>query len=461
MKDQEAAFQELKRSFLHFSVSGKPYLFHTPSFDLFELDSIAESVMGETTSSSPSQLSTSEWEALEELLGLNPSPSTTLHEVPLVRAISLELNHVCNLRCQYCYVFSKDQHQLPLDAPKQMKWETAKSVLDYFLSPLPQGSPFFIRLFGGEPLLSFPLIKKIVEYVDQCREKKSLEIEYMLISNGTILNEEIEEFLKKHEVHLGFSIDGPSKQHDILRPTLAGKGSFEKIEMHRRKLASVQISNQPMANVVVNKKNPDMFENFLSLRDQGYESVHFNLIFTDNPDFQLDVQDFPRLKAEYEKFKRYLLEDFPSRLPETPLISDLYRRIIDGKKRTNYCGAGKEYLGVGMDGGFYPCHRFVGSPKFKLGDSSSGLSEELRSKFLLPHIESRPICRACPVRTVCGGGCGHSNLLYRGSIEEPRELFCLLKKWEVECALYLLIQSQQGGRDETLEENKEAQKRSA
>lgn len=452
---QDFDFKDLGSNFLSFSYKGKPYLFQSSTFDVFEIDGLAAKLMQKMNNSDIKKLTLQEHKALEEISSLIPNENREKEKnlnAPLVSAISLELNHICNLRCKYCYVFAGDNHILPENSPQQMTWQTAKQVVDFFLKELTIGSSFFIRLFGGEPLLSFPLIKKIVSYVEKNAAFKKIRTEYLLITNGTVLTDEIKSFLNKRNVNLAFSVDGNEERHNKFRPTSTGTGSFQKIEENRKK-----INKQPVANVVVNKQNLNMFENYLSLLNSGYETINFSFIFTDKHDLQLDVEDFSRLKEEFIKIKDYVWEDLPNRLSTTPLITDIFYRLKNNISRKNYCGAGKSYIGVGMDGSFYPCHRFVGEKNFKLGDPILGIDSSVRKLFLKPHTESRPICNACPVKNVCGGGCGHTNLMYRGSIESPRELFCILKKFEVECALYLVIN--EGEKDETCKEGKKGKKR--
>lgn len=454
----ENIVKDFGSSFLPFSFDGKPFLFHYSTFEMFEIDQVASSLINKLGVASPLGLSNNEKEAFGELRSLLPFKNKEGKEtsIPVVSAISLELNHICNLRCKYCYVFANDNHILPENAPKQMKWETAKSVVDYFLNELPNGGSFFIRLFGGEPLLSFPLIKKIVSYVEVRAGQKNITTEYMLITNGTILTDEIISFFKNHDVNVAFSIDGSEKKHNELRPTSTGQGSFYKIEENRNRLEKEEISNQPIANVVVNRQNLGMFDNYINLLNLGYRKIHFNFVFTDKATLQLETSDFIKLKEEYLKILDYISEDIENRSSSTTLISDVFERLKGNQLRENFCAAGKGYLGIGIDGSFYPCHRFVGVSRFKLGDPITGIDNEAREFFLKPHIESRPICKVCPVRMICGGGCGHTNLMYNGKIDQPRELFCLLKKFEVECALKLLLI--EGEKNETCKESEEIKK---
>ncbi len=72
-----------------------------------------------------------------------------------LRSISLDITHVCNLRCVGCYYFEEgmDKHQSPKD----------EMVFDDFLKKEKERGTNFITIVGGEPSLAIPRIKKIYD----------------------------------------------------------------------------------------------------------------------------------------------------------------------------------------------------------------------------------------------------------------------------------------------------------
>jgi uncharacterized protein len=79
---------------------------------------------------------------------------------------------------------------------------------------------YSICFFGGEPFLNFKTIKRFVEYL--YNNFKVSEISNIGVSsNGTIMNEEIYDFVVKYKILFGTSLDGPRKLNDICR-----KGDF-------------------------------------------------------------------------------------------------------------------------------------------------------------------------------------------------------------------------------------------
>ena len=75
------------------------------------------------------------------------------------------------------------------------------------------GEKGIIFFYGAEPLLNFDLIKKVVLY----SKEKGYDIEYVMVSNGILLNAEIANFIKKNSISLGLSIDGPKNINDSNR----------------------------------------------------------------------------------------------------------------------------------------------------------------------------------------------------------------------------------------------------
>lgn len=102
--------------------------------------------------------------------------------------ITLELNRICNLSCTYCYLGDKTN--------EVMSEIIAKSSVDFAIKKIivqnHVNRVINIDFLGGEPLLSFYLIKKIFTY---CKTKKDVEFTYTITTNGTILDEQIIRFL--------------------------------------------------------------------------------------------------------------------------------------------------------------------------------------------------------------------------------------------------------------------------
>ena len=129
----------------------------------------------------------------------------------------------CNLNCIYCQA-----HTIERAAGKTMSFETAEKAVDIALSSPNKELSFEFQ--GGEPLTAFEVIKHIVEYSKPLAESKNKHISYNLVSNVTLLNEDIADFLKENKINVSVSIDGDCNLHNLNRPLVNGSGSYDGLE---------------------------------------------------------------------------------------------------------------------------------------------------------------------------------------------------------------------------------------
>lgn len=118
------------------------------------------------------------------------------------KTIMLLVTYGCNLNCTYCYEPKKNQKRMTLEGAKQYV-----SGLVHNLAP--SYDEFEVQLMGGEPMMAFPLIKDLSEWIWQ--ETWPLPIKQVFApTNGTILNTEMRDWLTKHKekICLGLSFDG-------------------------------------------------------------------------------------------------------------------------------------------------------------------------------------------------------------------------------------------------------------
>ncbi|MDI7248117.1 MAG: radical SAM protein [Bacillota bacterium] len=145
------------------------------------------------------------------------------------RQLILNVTEECNLRCRYCvysdwYPFTRGYSRA------SMTFATARKAVDYYLGAvcsIRRRNPrrkAVISFYGGEPLLCFSLIEQVVEYV--AHAYPDLNVMYNLTTNGTVVSEEIAEFLAAHRFAVSVSLDGPSSEHDRNRVYPSGKGTF-------------------------------------------------------------------------------------------------------------------------------------------------------------------------------------------------------------------------------------------
>lgn len=97
-----------------------------------------------------------------------------------------------------------------------MTKRTAKNVVKtIFQSP----SPYIkIEFQGGDPSTDFNMVKYIIEEAEWQNLYKKRELDFVICTNLTLLNEGMIKYLKKHKCMISTSLDGPKDLHDINRP---------------------------------------------------------------------------------------------------------------------------------------------------------------------------------------------------------------------------------------------------
>lgn len=118
----------------------------------------------------------------------------------------------CDHACPYCQVSRRSEDEGDFD----MSEAHAERAIDLvFRSPNPT---LKIEFQGGEPLLAFPRVRAIVESIEARNREARRDIQYVIATNLSRLDDEVIAFCKKYRVFLSTSLDGPADLHDAQRP---------------------------------------------------------------------------------------------------------------------------------------------------------------------------------------------------------------------------------------------------
>ena len=133
----------------------------------------------------------------------------------------------CNLDCSYCFYLSKERLDGGLGLGHMRDEILERFVRDYITSVT--GSEVVFSWQGGEPtLLGLGFFDRLVA-LQRRYAKPGQRIENDLQTNGTLLDEDWAQFLKRHRFLVGLSIDGPKDVHDAMRPTKRGQPSWDEV----------------------------------------------------------------------------------------------------------------------------------------------------------------------------------------------------------------------------------------
>jgi uncharacterized protein len=132
----------------------------------------------------------------------------------------LHITNQCNLRCTYCYVW-KSQNK--------MSEETAKKSIKKIITDAQKHGfrKITIKFSGGECLLEFPLVLDLVNLGRKFAKQAKIEIDFVVLTNGVLLTEEVAKKLKEANIRAAVSLDGLEKYNDLQRIFPSGLGSFK------------------------------------------------------------------------------------------------------------------------------------------------------------------------------------------------------------------------------------------
>lgn len=107
-------------------------------------------------------------------------------------------------------------------------------------------------------------------------------------------------------------------------------------------------------------------------------------------------------------------------------------------KRLSGCGSGTEYLAVTPWGDLYPCHQFVGTEQFLMGNVREGIkTSDIQKEFRHCNVYTKEECKKCFARFYCSGGCAANSFNMHGTINSTYEIGCELQRKRVECAIMI------------------------
>jgi len=148
---------------------------------------------------------------------LNPTPRSVAAEV---LTVWLHITNACNLDCPYCYV-RKSSASMPLEIG-------LSAVGQIFAQAQTHGfRSVKLKYAGGESTLQFRLLRTLHGRAQELAEETGIELQAVILSNGTRLREVDADWLVDNNINLMISLDGVGAKHDLMRPLLRGGSSFD------------------------------------------------------------------------------------------------------------------------------------------------------------------------------------------------------------------------------------------
>ena len=354
----------------------------------------------------------------------------TLFKGPKMRVMVLHMTDFCNLKCKYCFI---EGGQSAGYNRRVMSSETAKAAVDKFFNIIKEhdtpNSPTIV-FYGGEPLLNWETIKYALREIENQEQETGINIDRVIITNGTVMNNEIIEYIKKYNIQISVSLDGIQKVNDANRVDLQGNGSFSRA-VESIKLLIANGVNPAVSCVMAKEGIPFANESIRFLiEDLGIKGLGFNhvsiipgLNYYD-PSYEeqfadaiLKVQDMIQQQYPYVYERR---------------MGHKVNMFLDKLFIKSDCTGCGEQFSVSPNGEIGICQGYMGTRKTFNDTVFNTEYNPEKDPVFIEWSKRSPLniekCLECPALATCGGGCPRNADMINGSIWEPDSAFCHFAK---------------------------------
>lgn len=310
----------------------------------------------------------------------------------------------CPSKCAYCW---SSEEGSPV-----MSIETIKDTVEWLKTF--RNDPVTFTFHGGEPLLAgAEFYRKALPMLSD--DLSHLEPNFALQTNLWRMTPELAEVLAEHNIPIGSSLDGPQELNDLQRSVGYYEKTMRGYEIARDHGLSVQFICT-FTSISVKFKE-DIFnyflENGLTLKlHPALPSLRGN-----EPDkWALDPEEYGELLV-------YLLDKYLENMGKIEVrnINDYCRCVFTNRGTVcTFVDCMDDTFAVGPDGNIYPCYRFVGMPKYVMGNVKDHPSIEDLAKsdaWKLMHQFKEYVnkeCKGCKHIRYCRGGCPYNALVPAG-----------------------------------------------
>jgi uncharacterized protein len=260
-------------------------------------------------------------------------------------------------------------------------------------------------------------------------------VELQVVSNGTLVTDEILDFMLSEDISFGISCDGIPPNQDRCRRFKGGSGSSAVVEDGIRR-AILRVPGL-MVNAVYDPSTVDSLDESVSYFYRlGLRSIYLN------PDFSASwsLEDSGRAAAAYQRVRDLYIGYHISGDPAyISLIDGKIAVIVNGGYSADArCTMGRKELAFTPEGRIYPCERLVGDGldgEHCIGDVWMGIDPARMECTRRSHSGSPPDCVSCTANTLCMHWCGCSNFFSSGRYGAPGPFLCASERASIKNAL--------------------------
>ena len=328
-------------------------------------------------------------------------PAALNKESDYLKEIWIHVTNRCNLRCIHCHLSSG----LPLEA------EMTTEEIHRVVCEAEELGAKTIHISGGEPLIR----KDILTILENISQHTSSVI---LLTNGTLITDEIAKKLKDYAVAVQVSLDGAREEtNDLIR----GKDAYKKTISGLQNLVKAGVLSRIAMTLI--RQNIDEMDDMVQLvKKLGLSHLHFPLLQIkgrakeNQSSVELQQEDVVKILKK--------MQEIPEKENIEVSAADALRKEVEIRAKHDTCGAGITTISVAADGNVYPCAGLhveefcagsIREQKLKDIWKTSKVFKRLKSFSVL----DIPECRACDLKFICGGGCHVDRYSAFGQLDKP------------------------------------------
>lgn len=328
--------------------------------------------------------------------------------------ITLQITQNCNLRCTYCIYSENLNLGQRSHSQNVMSFETAQKSLDFYRNHSIDSEQISIGFYGGEPLMEFELIKKIVRYSESIFEGR--KIIYSVTTNATLLTDTIIEYLVENRFNVLVSLDGPKEIQNRNRKFPSGQGSFDIAISNIRKLSRrmAETDKEISISMVIDSKT--LYSELIKLFDDPdlktaellYTYVEEDAQYVRPNEKYIEEYNYDLFLGMLSLFRKNGTSSYLSKIVERDILA-----FNDGNERfkpnvlgivaapSGPCIPGKVRMFVNCFGELYPCERVNEDHCMQIGTIESGINVEKAEQLLNIGQLTSNSCRKCWAFSLC------------------------------------------------------------
>jgi uncharacterized protein len=361
--------------------------------------------------------SPSEYSGPLELLVLQPTP-------------------FCNINCSYCYLPNRQ-------STRRMSLETLERTFGWVFASGLVSEPFTLLWHAGEPtVVPIPFYEEAIRLLEK-HNRIGVPVYQSFQTNATLLDESWCNFIRRHGIHVGVSVDGPDFLHDRCRRTRQGKGTLQRVLAGIHLLQEHDIPFYVITVLTAESLNcaDELFDFYLEHR---INQVCFNVEEIEGPNTSSSLLG----TGTKERFRRFLSRflvladgaEPPLSVREFDTSAAAIRGVRYGPGSRTQENKPWAIVNVDCDGHFStysPELLGLSSPRygsFALGNvATDSLADAIASeRFQMLEADigrGVELCQqSCPYFAFCGGGPPVNKYFENGTFASTETLFCQLHK---------------------------------